>query len=345
MKNKVAIIIVNWNGKKFLKNCLNAVYDQTYKNFQVYFVDNGSVDGSSNYVKKNFPKTKIIQLKTNTGFARGNNEGIKEALKDKNIEYIVCLNNDTRVDKDFLLSLVETADSDPRIGSVAPKIRFFYEKNLIDSVGILIYPDGDGVNRGFKEKDEGQYDKPQEEIFGTCGAATLYKRKMLEDIKYRGEFFDNIFFAYYEDLDLAWRARLRGWRSVGCPKAVVYHIHSATGVSYSPFKAYHVDRNRFFVIIKSFPGKFLVKAMFLTPLRYMRLVNSILTKKGPSYKLKEKTSIFTPFIIVLKGWLSIIYFLPAMFKKRKFIQSRRKVSNREIESWFRDYSTKVKDMI
>ena len=116
---KAAIVIVNWNGKKFLRNCLDSVYKQTYKNFQLYFVDNGSIDGSSEFVKENYPRTMIMQLDKNYGFAKPNNIAIKEAFKDKSVEYIVCLNNDTIVDKNWLKELIKTALKDKKIGAVS----------------------------------------------------------------------------------------------------------------------------------------------------------------------------------------------------------------------------------
>jgi len=344
MNNKAAIIIVNWNGVKFLKDCLESVYNQSYQNFDVYFVDNGSIDESVEFVRKNFPKTKIIELDHNTGFAKGNNIGISKAFHDSEIKHIITLNNDTKVDKYFLENLIKITEIDKNIGCVVPKVRFFYEENLIDSVGILIYSDGGGTNRGHREIDNRQYDKA-EEVFGACAGAALYTRKMLEDIKYKNEFFDNLFFAYYEDLDLAWRARLKGWKSVSCPKAIVYHIHSATCISYSPFKAFHVNRNRFFVIIKNFSFEYFLKAFFLTPMRYLRLLNSIRIKKGPSYKLKEKTNIFAPFLIVLKGWISVLWNLPKILAKRHYIQKNKKVSNKKIKEWFDKFSANMEDMI
>jgi GT2 family glycosyltransferase len=230
---KAAFIIVNWNGKKLLKNCLDAVFNQTYSNFDVYFVDNGSEDGSSDYVSENYSDVNVIQLDKNTGFAKGNNIGIKKALKDKEVDYIVAINNDTKAEADFLEKLVASVSEEEKIGAVAPKIKFFYEPELIDSVGVLIHFDGGGLSRGNREKDLGQFDK-REEIFGACGGAVLYTREMLEDIGNNNEFFDEIFFAYYEDLDLAWRAKLRGWKTVSCPQAIIHHVHSAT--SFEPIK-------------------------------------------------------------------------------------------------------------
>lgn len=343
---KVAFVIVNWNGKKLLKNCLDSVFGQTYSNFEVYFVDNGSNDGSSDFVSKHYPEVEIIQLKENTGFARGNNIGIKKALENPGIGYVVAINNDTKLDFKFLEKLLETAKNGDKVGAVAPKMKFFYEPELIDSVGVLIHEDGGGLSRGNREKDQGQYDK-QEEVFGACGGAVLYKREMLEDVKYgEDEFFDNDFFAYYEDLDLNWRARLRGWKTFSCPEAVVHHIHSATAISYSPFKAFHVNRNRFFVIIKNYPFWMMMQALFiLTPIRYLHLFNSIRTKKGPSHKLKSNTSVFEPIKIVLKGWGSVLRLLPKMIKKRWQIQKTRKVNNVEIKEWLKKYSAKMEDMI
>jgi hypothetical protein len=142
MNKKVALIIINWNGKKFLKDCFTAVNNQTHDNFDVYFVDNGSTDGSVEYIRENFPKTKITELTYNSGFAKANNIGIIEAFKDSKVEYIACLNNDTKIDQKFLENLVNTIGKNDKIGSVAPKIKFFFEENLIDSIGLLIHQDG-----------------------------------------------------------------------------------------------------------------------------------------------------------------------------------------------------------
>jgi len=342
MNKKVAIIIVNWNGQKYLKDCLESVYKQTYTNFDVYFVDNGSKDDSVTFVEQNFPQAKIIKLNKNTGFAYANNIAINRSFEDKDISYVLTLNNDTKVDKDFLCNLVFCANTDEHISSVAPKVRFFYEENLIDSIGVVISDDGGGMNRGFKEVDNGQYEEPTE-VFGSCAGASLYKREALIDIKYKDEFFDNLFFAYYEDLDLDWRLRLRGWKTITCPSALVLHVHSATGISFSPFKSYHVNRNRYFLIIKNFSLKYLIKALFLTPFRYLKLINSMFFRKsGPSYKLKNNSGVFSPFFIVLKGFFSLFLNFPSLYFKRLYIQKNKIDSS---EDWFKKYKASVNDMI
>jgi len=342
---KVAIIIVNWNGLRFLKDCLEAIYNQTYKNFDVYFVDNGSIDNSVKFVLDNFKKIKIIRLTKNTGFAKGNNVGINEAFKDSDVEYIFTLNNDTKIDKECITKLVNTLDKSLKLATAAPKMKFFYENNLLDSIGVLISLSGGGANRGYKEYDQGQYDISSE-IFGVCAGAALYKRAALEDIVYKNEFFDNSFFAYYEDLDLNWRLKLRGWNSISCPEAIVYHVHSATGGSNTPFKSFYANRNRYFLVIKNLPFKYLMLSLLSTPYRYLKLLNSMFIKKsGPSYKLKKNSNMFMPFFIVFKGFISLSLNLPFLLLKRWYIQKNKKVSNNEVSDWFRKYKANVNDMI
>ncbi|MFA6272548.1 MAG: glycosyltransferase family 2 protein [Patescibacteria group bacterium] len=344
MKNKVAIIIVNWNGAKFLKNCFTSIQSQTFQNFDIYFVDNGSNDNSVHLVEENFPDTKIIRLKKNVGFAEGNNVALREVFKDNEIEYIVTLNNDTKADINFLANLVLLAESDRQIGSIAPKMIYYHQNNLIDSIGVTVGIDGGGLGRGSKEIDHGQYDK-QEEIFGVCAGAALYRVDALKQIKYKDEIFDSEFFAYYEDFDLAWELRLRSWKAFSCPQAIVYHIHSATAQSFSPFKSYHINRNRFFVIIKDLPAKYFWRAVLLTPYRYYLLIGSIRTKRGPSHELRRSSGLLTPFKIVLKGWFSVLINLPNMLTKRRHIQKTKQVSNYEIASWFKKFPVSMKDMV
>jgi len=130
-----SIIIVNWNGKHHLDVCLSSIFNQTYKDFNVIFVDNGSTDDSVEYVKNNFSEVNIIECKKNYGFAEGNNIGIRQALKNPEVKYIVTLNNDTETDKDWLKQLIEVAEKDEKIGAVSSKMLFFNQRNVIDSAG------------------------------------------------------------------------------------------------------------------------------------------------------------------------------------------------------------------
>ncbi len=311
MSKKAVIIIVNWNGKKYLENCLSSVFKQTYKNFDVYFVDNGSVDGSSDYVRKNFKKVKIIQLDKNYGFAKGNNEGIKEAFKDKKVEYIVCLNNDTIVDKNWLKELVKTAEKDEKIGMVSSKAFFkdgkIQNAGLIFSKALQINKEG-GISFGYGEEDKGIY-KRETEIFAPGGVASLYKRKMLEEIG----LFDEDYFAYAEDLDLGFRGRLAGWKAFLSPKATLIHLHSQTGGVASEFKAYYSERNTLFTAVKDFS----LKDLLLFPFYDLKLKLSYLEKENNSVKKLKNNIGFSGLLwILIKARLSLLYNLPKLLRKR-----------------------------
>jgi len=310
--------------------------NQAYPNYEVILVDNGSIDGSVEFVRKQFPAVIIIENETNLGFAEGTNIGIRAS----NGDYIATLNNDTKVDSMWLNKLIGIAESNEDIGFCAPKVLFFYEPETIDSAGILISFDGSGMNRGFKEQDRGQYNVDCE-VFGACAGAALYKKTMLDEIG----LFDEDFFAYYEDLDISWRARLAGWKCIYVHSSVVYHVHSATGIAYSPFKSFHVQRNRFFVIIKNFPIKIAILAILFTPVRYLLLLNSVRLKKGPAANFKKNNSTIKMVLIVMKAWIDVLLYSPKMIGKRKNIQKIRNVSKKEIKRWFGDYKAELNDMI
>lgn len=339
------VIIVNWNGERFLKDCLESLRGQTYKNFKIILVDNGSGDDSVRFVKENFPEIEIIQLEKNTGFAYPNNLGIQKAFVDENIKYIITLNNDTKVDPKYIEEMVSCANSQLAVGSVQPKVINFFEPDIIDSTGILIYFDASAIDRGRKEKDEGQYEKV-EEIFGASASAALYVREALEKVKIlEDNYFDADYFAYYEDVDLAWRLRLAGYKSFYAPRAMVHHIHSATGKNYSPFKAFHVHRNHYFNILKNLPLKFMPKALLYQPVRYLLLISSLLRKKGPSAKLVENEEKVSVVKIVWRSWKAVIINMPKTIQKRRLIQKNKTVRNGEVASWLKKYQADWRKII
>ncbi len=350
MQPKVALVILHWNKKELLDISLPSVFDLDYDNYHVYLVDNGSTDDSKQYIEKKYkdhPKVTYIDKEKNYGFAEGNNIALKEAFKDPDLKYIAPLNNDTKVEPNYLKAMVEIMEADETVGSVAPKIKFYYEDNLIDTCGIVTSPDGGGMNRGFKEKDEGQYEK-QEEVFGPCAGAALYRAKAFKEVDLDvNNYFDRNFFAYYEDLDLAWRLQLLGYKSIYTPKTTVLHVHSATGVSHSPFKAFHVQRNRLITLVHNFPlGLMLYGLFILTAWRYLHLLNSALFKKsGPSHELKQKTSMKTLIWITIKAWFSFIWMLPRILKNRWKIQRSKKLSRKQVKELFTKYSVSLNKMI
>ena len=333
---KIAIIIVNWNGKHLLDECLSSAENQDYDNYKIIFVDNGSKDGSVEFVKDKFPKVEIISLNKNTGFAKGNNIGIHKAFEDSEIEYVALLNNDAMTEKSWLSEMVKIIKQDEKIGSVAPKILKYFRRDEIDSIGIKIRFNGGGANIGANEKDKKQYNNI-EEIFGSTGCSCLYKREMLEDTAIKDDFFDDDFFAYCEDVDLAWRAKLRGWKSFTAPKSVVYHKGSESFQVYSFIKAFYSHRNRLFVIFKNFPFRVLIKGTFYFFLNYLYSLESIFIKKGYSAKTKEKIGVINIIRVVVKGWGSFFIFLFKTFKKRNYIQKEKIATDKEISGWFKKF--------
>ena len=275
----VTIIIVNHNGSSLLEDCLNSLVDQIFTNYEVILVDNGSTDNSVQTAARILPTIKILSLGENTGWAKANNIGIRSV----NSEYIVLLNNDTQAEPNFLLELVRTVEANPRVGMAAPKILNFYDPAVIDSVGgLVICRDGIAQGQGRGEIDIGQYDQLQEALIPS-GCAALYRKTMFDEIG----LFDESFFAYCEDSDLALRGLWAGWSAVAAPKAVVYHKYSATSGGYSPAKLYLVERNHFYVAFRNFPLRMIPLLPVWTFYRYALMVIAIFTDSGKSAALKE----------------------------------------------------------
>lgn len=243
------VVILNWNGRDFIRDCLRAALQQTYEPYRVLVVDNGSPDRSGEIVAQEFPEATLVPLAENLHFAKGTNVGIREALRDPTCEYIVTLNNDTRAGPDWLAALVRTAEDG--IGMVASKLLMMDRPRVLNSTGISIGLDGSGLDRGWNEADAGQYDGSGD-VFGPSAGAALYGRRMLESIG----LFDEEFVAYYEDLDLAWRARLSGWRAQYAPDAVVFHKVSASHRRGSSLKTYLCERNRIWNLVQNYPWRY-----------------------------------------------------------------------------------------
>ena len=328
---KVAVIIVNWNGKQFLDTCLSSVLKQTYENFDVILVDNGSHDGSCEFMENAYPQVKLIKLSENTGFAKGNNIGIKEAFRDEDIMYIALLNNDTKVDIHWLSEMVKVAEENESIGMCSCKI-FLGETDTIQNIANYITRDGSGGSLLFGKADNNKYSRNME-VFCPCGAAVLYKRKMLEQIG----LFDEDFFSYFEDLDLGWRGRLNGWKCIYVANAIVYHYHSKTYGAASPFKAYYIERNRIWFIIKNFPAKHLLLSLPCSIMRYFSLAKNAWKGVNSAGKLAKDTTALNLVKITLKAYRDAVTEIPKMFGKRGNIKSLKKVTNNEISIWFKRF--------
>jgi GT2 family glycosyltransferase len=248
-RHAASIIIPNFNGNHHLTALFEHLAAQTLRDFEVVFVDNGSGDGSLTNVEQLAQKHDIplreVRNESNRGFAPACNQGIAAA----SARWLVLLNNDTRPEPTWLEMLVNTAASMPKVGMVASKMLRAARPEQIDSAGIAV--DWMGIVWDWRG---GQLDRSDErqpvEVFGPCGGAALYSREMLDEIGG----FDEDFFAYMEDVDLAWRARLAGWRCVLQPQARVLHDHSATLGHTSPRKRFLLGRNKVWLLIKNYPN-------------------------------------------------------------------------------------------
>lgn len=315
---KVSIIIPNWNGKELLKDSLESLKGQ---DAEIILVDNGSTDDSINYVSINFPKVKIVKLNKNFGFAKAINEGVKASQA----EYVILLNNDTAADKDFIKKLVECADKHPEVVSVNPKLLNFYERKKIDGVGILINEVGQARSIGWQEEDRGQYNK-EEYILGATGGASLFRRK--EFIKLGG--FDEDYFMYSEEVDFAFRAQFAGFKSIYCPKAIVYHKHKATSKKLPAKIEYWQFRNMTITIIKDFPSFVIFKKW-----RWLKII--LVHLNTIFYQLK-KGFWWPPFVADL--W--ILFHLSRLLIKRYKIQSNIKIDPAYLDSFFAEKKLKAR---
>ena len=311
MKSKlISVIIVNWNGKHHLEECLSSLTKQTIKNFEIILIDNGSIDESVAFVNRKFPNVKIVELKKNEGFCRANNIGLKHAGG----EFIALLNNDTRVEANWLEELRREMERDPKIGICASCIVNYYNPKLIDTAG-----DGyDICGVGFKIANRQPVSRYQEkrEVFGACAGAVLYRRSMIDKIG----FFDEDFFAVGEDIDLSFRARLSGYRCVYAPTAIVYHKVGQTIGSNSNLLLYHSRRNIEYTYFKNMPWALLLLSFPLHLLYNFLTLLQAVTQGQIQVFLKAKRD----FLINFRKTL----------KKRKKIQENRKITLKSLLASF-----------
>lgn len=265
----VSAIIPNYNGKHFLQDCLSSLSKQT-PNLEVIIVDNGSEDGSVEYIKSNFPNYVIIENKKNLGFATAVNQGIKIA----SYEFIFLLNNDVEIEENTIEELLNCINKENSIFSVSSKMIQLDNRDLLDDAGdeytILGYTKKIGLN---KKANKTRFNKKRE-IFSSCAGAALYRKSVFEKIGY----FDEEFFAYMEDVDIGYRAKIFGYKNIYCPNAVVYHVGSGTsGSTYNEFKVQLAAKNNVLVPYKNMPypqlllnGMFLLIGYFIKYLFFLR---------------------------------------------------------------------------
>ena len=315
----ITVVVLNFNGGEMVLECIQTVLEQEPCPSEVLCVDNGSTDGSDHQIEERFPDVRLIRLPKNVGYAAGMNRGIEAASG----ELIATLNLDLTLDPSYLRLCAEALDRDPFLGGVTGKLLRPNgdDPPIIDSTGHVVYRNRRAVDRGELEPDLGQYDSMRA-LFGVCGAAPLYRRRMLDDVIVGREWFDEEFFAYFEDFDLSWRAQLRGWRFGFVPEAFGTHHRGATGGKASTFILACNHRNRLLVMLRNDHPVSFLKA--LPGIAYTEL-------RATLHMLYVR-----PSALVL-AWLQFFRLLPGQLRKRRHIQSRRTVGYRELDYWFEPY--------
>jgi GT2 family glycosyltransferase len=306
---KAAVIVLNTNELEHLKTCLPSLMEQSYGDFDVIVADNGSTDGSVDYVKKNFHSVRIVSNRGNVGFAEGNNRGALAAMKDKP-DFIVFLNPDTEVDRDWLSELVKAASREV-IGGATSKALLFSDRRRLDSGGGAMNFLGYGWSLGYNEIDRGQFKQGKTPF--VCGGYCLFKREVLE----RVGLFDGDYFIYGEDTDLSWRVRLAGYDLAFAPGSIVYHKYAP---NFKKKKLYLLERNRIATLLKNYSAR----TLFI-------LLPGILINEAAIILYSVSSRWFWE---KMRSYLWNMMNLPGTMRKRRKIQRMRKVSDREITSLY-----------
>lgn len=315
---ETSIIIPNYNGADYIADCIDSLKRQTYRNFEIIVVDNCSKDGSADAVERDYPEVRLKRLDQNYGFSRAVNEG----LRLSKAPFALLLNSDIEADVHFVESLVNAIKQDEKIFSVASKMIQMKDREKLDGAGDLYSALGWAYARG-KGRSAAGYNKPCR-VFSACGGAAIYRRSILDEIGW----FDEFHFAYLEDADIGYRARIMGYRNVYCPDAKVYHAGSAvTGSRYNDFKVRISARNNMYLIMKNMPVLqiilnlpflllgFTIKALFFIILGYGRPYLSglkrgyILCRQARKFPYSSR-NLKNYLIIQLELWINLFRRLP-----------------------------------
>ncbi len=301
----VTVVIPNWNGAHLLPGCLEALRRQTCTQRQVIVVDNASRDNSVDVLKRDYPEVHVIALPENRGFAGGCNAGIRAALG----RIVALLNSDTEADPRWLENVIAAFERHPEAGLVASKMLLFDRRHVFHAAGDFYRLDGIPGNRGVWQQDAGQFNR-EEYVFSANGGSAAYRRAMLDEIG----LLDEDFFFSCEDVDLAWRAQLAGWRCVYAPGAVVYHMLSATGGGVTA--SFHDGRNFIWVLAKNYPGSLLRRHWRSIARAQWRItLDALKAWRGAAARAR------------LRGQLAGVLGLPAMLRKRRAVQAARRVDD------------------
>lgn len=347
--SKVSLNIVTWNGLRYLPELLDSIDAQTFHDFTVRVIDNGSDDGTVEYLTKERPDIMLVRNTRNHGFAAGHNQLMRFALDrwdptEQEQRYVLCCNQDIILSSDFLEVLVAEADRHSEVGSFCGKLLRAYGENLnddvlketvrserIDSTGLRTNRWRRFTDRGAGELDQGQYDQEQN-IFGASGALVLYRASVLSHTKLGDDYFDEDFFSYREDVDLAWRIRTQGCGARYVPQAVAYHWRGIYGKEKVGVLSRMKNRQKQRPLFAAMS----TRNQWLTLVKNERWFNAILA--APLVIPFELARLCYMIVFETKSlWIVPSFFklLPKILSKRLTISKKRRVSGSEIRKWFR----------
>ncbi len=318
----VSVLITTYNSGRFLKTCLESLGRQVYKPLEVIVVDNASSDGTRDLLANAGDGISVIYNDTNIGFAAAQNQAVRLSKGT----WLLSLNPDVVLSPDFVAKAVASGNLHPKIGVVCGKLlRWVPDQNpeftrVIDSTGIYFLPNLRHLDRGAGEPDYGQFEQ-MEYVFGATGAAALYRRSMVDDVSVNGEFFDEQFFAYREDADLAWRAQLMGWHCLYTPQAVGWHVRRVIPERRSELPTeinWHSIKNRFLMRAKNISISLYARNFLQVTVRDIQVI---------AYCLFVDRRLASALTAVWKS-------RSELRKKRHVVQSRRSVSDHELSAWF-----------
>ncbi|MCC7355971.1 MAG: glycosyltransferase family 2 protein [Anaerolineae bacterium] len=324
MSEVVSALIVNWNGGAHLATCLESLAGQTYTSLEVVVIDNASTDGSTDDVTTRFPDVRLVCNRANVGLCAALNQGLALTAGS----YVLALNPDVCLTSNFLTELVRGLEAEGAGSATGKLLRPATGddgRSLIDSTGLLLNRWRRPADRGRDEEDKGQYDAPGE-VFGACGAAALHRRAMLADIAVGGRAWDEGLFAYYDDVDIAWRARLRGWRCVYVPSAVAYHDRAGSETLRKRARA---------------PGRPRDQALAIANRYRLMIKNESWATLLPDFPFIIASDLPRWLYLTLRAprlwaWASLFWRgLPEARAARREIQARRRTSWSGLRRWFR----------
>jgi GT2 family glycosyltransferase len=308
----VSVVIPNLNGRNLLGRCLEQLREQTVTSVETIVVDNASEDDSVAFLESDFPEAQVVSLEANRGFAGGMNAGIQRARG----AYVAFLNNDAEVDTRWLEELLACLERHPRAAAATSKLLFADRRNTIDGAGDELTPSFLPYPRGHGEPDRGQFEE-EAEVFSPAGAASLWRRSALEDVG----LFDERFFAYYEDVDLGFRARLKGYQCWYAPNAVAYHQRGATAGAQTEFTLFHPIRNRWFLILKNVPRRLLLR-------------NALLLMLGEGFLWLRAVRARKP-SVVIRAYSDVLSNLRELRRERGRIQKSRRLGDADVQQLLR----------